>query len=206
MSRLIWGERLLGVLNVSVGRGGRQFDDRDLEKLKGLSRRMSRVLQQSIDLEAVHTRHREWKFHSTVGEIAAKTIRYAEKFSVLARYLSELVGADTVEIFLNTPEGDWFVVGGSNRLLTPKEEPGAVSVRRLSRVVPGEPVHRALRRARGRRNPDDAGVFSGVLSDVGAVTPTAWSSWNSVSATKSRSFSSFARRSFGRYRAFSPPS
>lgn len=118
---LIWGERLLGVLNVSVGRGGRQFDDRDLEKLKGLSRRMSRVLQQSIDIEAVHARHREWKFHSTVGEIAAKTIATSEKFSVLARYMSELVGAETVEIFLNTPEGDWFVVGGSNRLLTPRK-------------------------------------------------------------------------------------
>jgi GAF domain-containing protein len=118
---LIWGERLLGVLNVSVGRGGREFDDRDLEKLKGLSRRMSRVLQQSIDIEAVHTRHREWKFHSTVGEIAAKTIAASEKFSVLARYLSDLVGAETVEVFLNTPEGDWFVVGGSNRLLTPKK-------------------------------------------------------------------------------------
>ena len=117
---LIWGESLLGVLNVSVGRDGREFDDHDLEKLKTLSRRISRVLQQSIDLEVVHTRRREAKFHSTVGEIAAKSISTAEKFSVLARYLSDLVGADTVEIFLNTPEGDWFVLGGSNRLLTPK--------------------------------------------------------------------------------------
>jgi len=118
---LIWGERLLGVLNVSVGCDGRQFDERDLERLKSLSRRMSRVLQQSIDIEEVHTRHREWKFHSTVGEIAAKTISTSEKFSVLARYLCDLVGADTVEIVLNTPEGDWFVLGGSNRLLTPKK-------------------------------------------------------------------------------------
>jgi GAF domain-containing protein len=118
---LIWGERLLGVLNVSVGRDGRQFDGRDLEKLKELSRRISRVLQQSIDLEAVHTRHREWKFSSTVGEIAAKGISTLEKFAVLARYLSDLVGAETAEIFLNTSEGDWFVLGGSNRLLTPKK-------------------------------------------------------------------------------------
>jgi GAF domain-containing protein len=118
---LIWGERLLGVLNVSIGRDGRQFDDRDLEKLKSLSMRMSRILQQSVDIETVHARHREWKFRSTVGEIAARPVATSEKFSILARYLSELVGADSGEIFLNTAEGDWFVVGGSNRLLTPKK-------------------------------------------------------------------------------------
>jgi len=119
---LVWGERLLGVLNVSVSAGNRQLDDTDFRKLKALSRRLSRVLDQSINLEETQMRHREWKFRSTMGEIATKTIPTQEKFSVLARYLSDLIGADTVEIFLNTREGDWFVLGGSNRLLSPKDE------------------------------------------------------------------------------------
>lgn len=119
---LMWGERLLGVLNVSVNTRGRQLDENDFQKLKTLSRRISRVLDQSINLEETQMRHREWKFRSTMGEIATKTIPTQEKFSVLARYLSDLVGADTVEIFLNTAEGDWFVLGGSNRLLSPKGE------------------------------------------------------------------------------------
>ncbi len=117
---LIWGERLLGVLNVSVGSRGRQLEESDLQKLTSLSRRISRVLEQSVHLEEIQMRHREWKFRTTMGEIANKPISTEEKFSVLARYLSELVGGDSVEIFLATPEGDWFVLGGSNRLLTPK--------------------------------------------------------------------------------------
>jgi GAF domain-containing protein len=117
---LIWGERLLGVLNVSVGTRGRQLEEGDLQKLTSLSRRISRVLDQSVRLEEIQMRHREWKFRTTMGEIANKPISTEEKFSVLARYLSELVGGDSIEIFLATPEGDWFVLGGSNRLLTPK--------------------------------------------------------------------------------------
>jgi GAF domain-containing protein len=117
---LIWGERLLGVLNVSVGSRGRQLEESDLQRLKTLSRRISRVLDQAVNLDDLQMRHRERRFRTTMGEIASKTISTAEKFSVLARYLSELVGADSIEIFLATPEGDWFVLGASNRLLTPK--------------------------------------------------------------------------------------
>ena len=119
---LMWGGRLLGVLNVSAQGDRRLLDEADLERLKGLSRRVSRVLDQAINLDAVQMRHREWKFRSTVGEIASKGISTREKFAVLARYLSDLIGADSVEIFLSTTEGDWFVLGGSNRVLSPKDE------------------------------------------------------------------------------------
>ncbi len=131
---LVWGERLLGVLNVSVNADGRQLDDGDFQRLKTLSRRISRVLDQSLNLEETQMRHREWKFRSTIGDIATKTIPTQEKFSVLARYLSDLVGADTAEIFLNTREGDWFVLGGSNRLLTPKDERVRCQAGALSRA------------------------------------------------------------------------
>ncbi len=57
-----------------------------------------------------------------MGEIADAEISSRDKFSVLSRDLGELTGADTVEIFLNTSEGDWFVLGGSSSLLSPKRE------------------------------------------------------------------------------------
>lgn len=119
---LIWDDRLLGVLNVSSGKGGRLHDQADLTRLKTLSRRLSRVLFESLKLQEVQLRHQSSKFRDTVGEIANKDISMSEKLSVLSRYLSELIGAETVEIFLATAEGDWFVLGGSNRILTPTGE------------------------------------------------------------------------------------
>lgn len=119
---LLWGGRLLGVLNVSAEGRGRLLDRADLDRLNGLSRRISRVLEQAINLDAAQMRHREWKFRSTLGEIASKDISTQEKFAVLARYLSDLIGSHSVEIFLSTSEGDWFVLGGSNRVLSPRDE------------------------------------------------------------------------------------
>lgn len=119
---LIWEERLLGVLNVSTGKGGRQHSQADLVRLKATSRRLSRVLSESLKLQEVQLRHQGKKFRETMREIASKDISTGEKLSILSRYLSELIGADTLEIFLSTNEGDWFVLGGSNRVLTPTQE------------------------------------------------------------------------------------
>jgi GAF domain-containing protein len=130
---LLWGERLLGVLNVSVTRRDRQHDERDLETLKSLSRRISRILFQSLKLDELQVHHQEWRFRSTMGEIAVKPISTQEKFSVLSKYLSELIGAETVEIYLNTAEGDWFVLGGSNRLLSPTDSRVRIQRGALSR-------------------------------------------------------------------------
>jgi putative methionine-R-sulfoxide reductase with GAF domain len=119
---LLWGGRLLGVLNVSSKKQDTPHAREDLKRLKTLSRRLSRVLHESLKLQEVQMRHRESKFRTTMGELADTEISSQEKFSVLSRYLAELMGADTVEIFINTAEGDWFVLGGSSRLLTPKSE------------------------------------------------------------------------------------
>ncbi|UCG52991.1 MAG: GAF domain-containing protein [Candidatus Latescibacterota bacterium] len=118
---LLWAGRLLGVLNVSAERSGQQLGEEEMTTLKSLSNRIARVLFQSMKLEEVQLRHQEWKFRTTMGEIADKPISAQEKCAVLSRYLSELMGAETVEIFLNTAEGDWFVLGGSNRLLSPRD-------------------------------------------------------------------------------------
>ncbi len=119
---LLWSGDLLGVLNVSSGEGDRSHTEEDLKQLKTLSRRLSRVLFESLKLQEVQMRHRESRFRTTMGEIADAEIPSREKFSVLSRYLGELTGADTVEIFLSTSEGDWFVLGGSSSLLSPKRE------------------------------------------------------------------------------------
>lgn len=119
---LLWEGRLLGVLNVSVEGGQHVLDHADLDRVTGVSRRISRVLDQAMHLDAVQMRHREHKFRSTLGEIASKEISTREKFTILATYLSDLVGATGVELFLNTAEGDWFVLGGSNRVLSPRRE------------------------------------------------------------------------------------
>lgn len=114
---LLWGDRLLGVLNVSSAKSDPRHTPEDLERLKVLSRRLSRVLFESLKLQEVQMRHRESRFRTTVGEIAEKDISSQEKFSVLSGYLAELTGADTAETFLNTLEGDWLVLGGSSRLI-----------------------------------------------------------------------------------------
>lgn len=119
---LLWEGQLLGVLNVSTVQGKRELDNEDLSKLKKLSRRLSRVLSESLKLQEIQVRHRESKFRSTISEVSQKSISTQEKLSALSRYLSELMSADTVEIYMNTREGAWFVLGGSNRLLSPSKE------------------------------------------------------------------------------------
>jgi GAF domain-containing protein len=119
---LMWQERLLGVVNVSTNKSEYQHDERDLDQLKGLSRRLSRVLFESLRLQELQIQHRETRFQRTMGELAEKKVSTNEKFSILSQYLSELMGADTVEIYVATGEGDWYVLGGSNRVLTPKTE------------------------------------------------------------------------------------
>jgi GAF domain-containing protein len=130
---LLWGGRLLGVLNVSAAGHERLLDQGDLDRLNGLSRRISRVLDRASNLDTAQMRHREWKFRSTLGDIASKDMSTQEKFAVLARYLSDLIGSDSVEIFLSTAEGDWFVLGASNRVLSPKDARIRCQSRALSR-------------------------------------------------------------------------
>ena len=57
---------LLGVLNVSSGKKGHQHDDADLERLKSLSHRLSRLLFESLKLQELQMRHREERFRNEV--------------------------------------------------------------------------------------------------------------------------------------------
>jgi GAF domain-containing protein len=132
---LIQEGQLLGVLNVSTDRPGRLHDEGDLERLKTLSRRLARVLSQSLKLDALKMRHRESRFRNTMAELAVKQVSTREKLAILSSYLADIVGAELAEIYINTLEGDWFVLGGSSRVLTPTEERVRVQKGALGRAL-----------------------------------------------------------------------
>lgn len=111
---LLWENRLLGVLNVSTSRGERDLGQEDFENLKKLSRRISKILAASLKLQELQGNHLERRIRRRVGELTENPAVFQEKIFTLASYLSELMGIDTVEIYLNTHEGDWFLLGGSN--------------------------------------------------------------------------------------------
>jgi uncharacterized protein YigA (DUF484 family) len=112
---LEWDSRLLGVLNVSSDSAKRELNEEGLSVLRRLSSRISRVLNESIKLQETQIRHRELNLRQSMGELADKSISTQAKFSLISNLLAELVGADTSEIFVGTHEGDWLVLGGSNR-------------------------------------------------------------------------------------------
>lgn len=116
---LIWEDRLLGVLNVSSMRSDHELDSDDLDRLKSFSARISRVLFESNKLRRAQIRQRESSFRKSIGEVSGRDLSTQEKLTFLTSYLTDITGADTVEIFVSTHEGEWFVLGGSNRWLTP---------------------------------------------------------------------------------------
>lgn len=119
---LVDGDTLLGVLNVSSGSGDRKLDVAGLGKLEKLSGRIARVLSESTKLQDVQVRREEVRLRQTVGEISEKSVSIGEKFRVIAAVLGDVVGAQTVEVFVGTREGDWLILGGSNRRLSAHPE------------------------------------------------------------------------------------
>ena len=116
---LIDGETLLGVLNVSTtGNGnGRELTVRDLETLEKFSRRMARVLADSIRLEEAHLRKDEMTLRQSLGELSERSGSTAEKFALLSTLVAKITGAESVEVFVSTQSGEWLVLGGSSRRL-----------------------------------------------------------------------------------------
>ncbi len=112
---LVWEYRLLGVLNVSSDSPSRELNEEGLHTLERLSARISRVLNESLKLQETQVRHRELNLRQSMGELTEKSISSQAKFSLISNLLGELVGADTVEVFVGTQEGDWLILGGSNR-------------------------------------------------------------------------------------------
>jgi GAF domain-containing protein len=109
------GGRLLGVLNVSSAKNGRELTLEDLATLERLSRRMARVLAESIKLQEVQLRSGEMSLRQSVGELAEKPGSTAEKFGLLASLVAGMTGAESVEVYVSAPGGEWLVLGGSNR-------------------------------------------------------------------------------------------
>ncbi len=122
------GERLLGVLNVSSAKNARELTMEDLATLERLSRRMARVLAESLKLQEGQLRAGEMSLRQSVGELAEKPGSTAERFGLLASLVAGLTGAESVEVFVSAPGGEWLVLGGSNRRIA--NEPELVRVGR----------------------------------------------------------------------------
>jgi GAF domain-containing protein len=115
---LVEDDRLLGVLNVSATGAGRELSVGDLETLERLSRRMARVLSESLKLQEIQLRSGEMNLRQSVGELVEKPGSTPDKFALLSALVAELTGAESVEVFISTHSGDWLVLGGSNRRLS----------------------------------------------------------------------------------------
>jgi GAF domain-containing protein len=114
---LIDGDALLGVLNVSSTRDRRELGVGDLETLEKLSRRMARVLADSLKLQEIQLRKDEMSLRQSLGELSEKAGSTAEKFALLSALVAQVTGAESVELFVSTHGGEWLVLGGSNRRL-----------------------------------------------------------------------------------------
>jgi len=143
---LEWNRRLIGVLNVSSNRSERVLDDDGLQTLERLGPRVARLLFESSRLEAERTRAGELTLRQSMGKLSERSLSTSARFSMLSRLLADLLGAETVEIFVGTHEGDWLVLGGSNRRVSDHPEmfrcgSGAISRAFLERetVVLTEP-------------------------------------------------------------------
>ncbi len=131
---LLDGERLLGVLNVSSAPTAHELGARDLKTLERLSGRIAHVLSQSIRLQELQVRAGEMELRRSVGELGDRPGSTAERFSLLASLVSEMTGAESVEVFVSNAGGEWLVLGGSSSRVTP--DPDVVRVGRgaLSRA------------------------------------------------------------------------
>jgi GAF domain-containing protein len=78
------GDRLLGVMNVSSAKNGRELTLEDLATLERLSRRIARILAEAIKLQEVQLRSGEMNLRQSVGELAEKPGSTGEKFGYVA--------------------------------------------------------------------------------------------------------------------------
>lgn len=144
---LIDGDTLLGVLNVSSAGTGKELTVGDLELLEKFSRRMARVLADSIRLQEAHLRKDEMELRQSLGELSEREGSTVEKFTLLSTLVARITGAESVEVFVSTQSGEWLVLGGSNRRLSGSPEfirvgKGALARSYLERrtIVLTEPV------------------------------------------------------------------
>ena len=150
---LEWDDRLIGVLNVSSNRRDGELDEGALAALERFAPRIARLVHESSRLEAERVRASEIGLRRSMGRLSEKTIPTSARFTTIARLLADIVGAESVEVYVATHEGDWLVLGGANRRVAERPdlvrcEGGALSRAFLERrtvvlVEPGDDGRRA---------------------------------------------------------------
>ncbi len=119
---LVVDDELLGVVNVSSPHSEEPLDEEDLSTLVKLSGRIAKLLKQAQEFQAARLQQTDWAVRRTVGELSEQHISASEKFATLAGVLRSNLGADAVEVYLSTAEGDWLVMGGSTRRYSDGQE------------------------------------------------------------------------------------
>ncbi len=112
---LEWRDALIGVLNVSSNRTDRVLDEAGLATLERLAPRIARLVYESSRLETERIRASEVGLRRSMGRLTEKSLPTTARFTTIARLLADIVGAEAVEVYVATHEGDWLVLGGSNR-------------------------------------------------------------------------------------------
>lgn len=112
---LSYKERLLGVLNISTNRGEKKLDEEDMEIIELLASKISPILEQHLRIDTHEVRELEFQTRRYLETFFNNKLGFHEKFTMLCRFLSEKLGADTVVIYTATDEGDWLILGGSDQ-------------------------------------------------------------------------------------------
>jgi len=119
---LVDGDTLLGVLNVSSTKNGRELSVGELQTLEKFAPRMARVLADSLRLQEANMHREELSLRQSLGELTENPGSTTEKFSLLSTLVARITGAETVEVFVSTRSGEWLVLGGSNQRLAGSPE------------------------------------------------------------------------------------
>ncbi len=112
---ITYGERLLGVLNVSTGKSERLLMAGDVDTLVSLAGKIAPILEQHLRIDAHEVRELEFQIRSFIETLFHNQIGFHEKFTMLSRFIADKLGADTVAIYTATDEGDWLILGGSDQ-------------------------------------------------------------------------------------------
>jgi putative methionine-R-sulfoxide reductase with GAF domain len=112
---LVHDTKLLGVLNVSTSTHEKKLENKDVETITLLASKISPILDQHLMIDAHEIREIEFQIRNYLETLFHNKLGFHEKFTLLCRFLSEKLRADTVAIYTATDEGDWLILGGSDQ-------------------------------------------------------------------------------------------
>ncbi|MBN1163469.1 MAG: GAF domain-containing protein, partial [Candidatus Krumholzibacteriota bacterium] len=112
---LVYQNRLIGVLNVSTNRNEKRLSLQDVDIIELLASKISPILEQHLRINVQDIHEIEYKIRNYLEHLFQLDAGFHDKFSLLCKFIAEKLEADTVTIYTATDEGDWLILGGSDR-------------------------------------------------------------------------------------------